>query len=208
MSRDRASRTNQEWIAVQGGLYDAQSISCSSQAGQQQAAISSSGGGGGGGGLRVCWGGGCFMTAHIAVAVACVLAAGLAVILWARTTALFEAAVPDWLKGLAGFPCMHSYYGGSGGGGRAEVVATARVSNATSAGGGGQGAEGEGEGEGEGTGRLLQAGSAKEKAGRSGRAGASAAVGGASGQIADSPRSWRTRSQQQQQQQQQQQSLA
>jgi hypothetical protein len=205
MSRLCERTTNQEWIAVQGGLYDAQSISCSSQAGQQQGAISSSGGGGG---LKVCWGGGCFMTAHIAVAVACVLAAGLAVILWARTTGLFEAAVPDWLKSLAGLPCItDSYsYGGSGGGRRAEVVATARVPDATSAGGGQQGAEGEGEGDG--TGRLLQAESAKEKAGRDSRAGASAAVGGPSGQMADSPRSWRTRSQQQQQQQQRQQSLA
>ena len=79
---------------VAGGLYDSRSEPC----------------GGAAEGVRVCWGSGCFFGAHVAAAVACVISAGLAVVLWARTTSLFGAAVPDWLIGT---PCFVKEYAAS-----------------------------------------------------------------------------------------------
>ena len=46
------------------------------------------------------------MSAHIAAAVACVAASGLAVLLWARTVDLYDAVVPDWVKMLARQQCV------------------------------------------------------------------------------------------------------
>lgn len=79
---------------VAGGLYDARAVPCGAK-GQVLAEN-----------LKVCWGAECFMGAHIAAAVACLLAACLSVLLWARTVDLFDAVVPDWLKLLSRLPCV------------------------------------------------------------------------------------------------------
>lgn len=62
--------------------------------------------------VKVCWGPTCFMGAHIAAAVACVVAAVLAVLLWARTVDLYDAVVPDWLKLLARQSCVADSFDG------------------------------------------------------------------------------------------------
>ena len=77
---------------VAGGLYDAHAVPCG---GQSHGLVENA---------KVCWGPTCFRGAHLAAAVACVLAAVLAVLLWARTVDLYDAVVPDWLKLLARQP--------------------------------------------------------------------------------------------------------